>query len=54
MSGSNIARAGLVLLASLCLPGSTTHAAVASPFAALAGSWSGGGVLNTSDGQQER
>jgi len=54
MSGSNIARAGLVLLASLCLPGSATHAAVASPFAALAGSWSGGGVLNTSDGQQER
>jgi hypothetical protein len=54
MSGSNIARAGLLLLASLCLPGSATHAAVSSPFAAMAGSWSGGGVLNTSDGGQER
>jgi len=53
MSGSNIARAGL-LLAALCLPGSATHAAVPSPFAAMAGSWTGGGVLNTSDGQQER
>jgi hypothetical protein len=54
MSGSNVARAGLVLLASLCLPGGATHAAVSSPFAAMAGSWSGGGVLNTSDGNQER
>jgi hypothetical protein len=54
MSGSNIARAGLLLLASLCLPGSATHAAISSPFAALAGSWSGGGVLSTSDGNQER
>jgi len=54
MSGSNIARAGLLLLASLCLPGSATHAAIASPFAALAGSWSGGGVLSTTDGMQER
>ena len=53
MSGSNFARAGL-LLASLCLPGSVTQAAVSSPFAAMAGSWSGGGVLNTSDGNQER
>jgi hypothetical protein len=53
MSGSNIARAGLLLLASLCLPGSATQAAVSSPFAALAGSWSGGGVLSTSDGNQE-
>jgi hypothetical protein len=53
MSRSNIAGAGLLLLASLCLPGSATHAAV-SPFAAMAGSWSGGGVLNTSDGAQER
>ena len=52
MSGSNIARAGL-LLASLCLPGSATQAAVSSPFAAMAGSWSGGGVLNMSDGSQE-
>jgi hypothetical protein len=53
MSGSNIARAGL-LLAALCLPGSVTHAAASSPFAAMAGSWSGGGVISTSDGQQER
>jgi hypothetical protein len=53
MSGSNIARAGL-LFASLCLPAAATHAAVSSPFAALAGSWSGGGVLTTSDGGQER
>jgi hypothetical protein len=48
-----MARAGL-LLAALCLPGNATHAAVSSPFAALAGSWSGGGVVNTSDGRQER
>ena len=54
MLGSNITRAGLLLLASLSLPGSSTQAAVASPFAAMAGSWSGGGVLNTSDGNQER
>src|SRR5260370_7858702 len=53
MSRSNIARAGL-LLAALSLPGGATYAAVSSPFAALAGSWSGGGVLNTSDGGQER
>jgi hypothetical protein len=52
MSGSNIARAGL-LLAALCLPGAATYAAV-SPFAAMAGSWSGGGVLSTSDGGRER
>jgi len=54
MSGSNIARAGLLLLASLCIPGSATQAAVFSPFAALAGTWSGGGVMNTTDGNQER
>ena len=54
MSGSNIARAGLLLLASLCLPGTATQAAVFSPFAALAGTWSGGGVMNTTDGNQER
>jgi hypothetical protein len=54
MLGSNIARAGLLLLASLCLPGSSTQGAVLSPFAAMAGSWSGGGVLNTTDGNQER
>jgi hypothetical protein len=54
MPGSNISRAGLLLLASLCLPGSATQAAVTSPFAAMAGSWSGGGVLDTTDGNQER
>ncbi len=54
MSGSNIARAGLLLLASLCLPCSATQAAAPSPFAAMAGSWSGGGVLSTTDGGQER
>jgi hypothetical protein len=56
MSGSDIARAGL-LVASLCLPCTVTHAAqaaISSPFAAMAGSWSGGGVVNTSDGNQER
>jgi hypothetical protein len=54
MSGSNIARAGLLLLASLCIPGGSTQAAVASPFTAMAGSWSGGGVVDLSDGTQER
>src|SRR3979490_3568557 len=53
MSGSNITRAGLLLLALLYLAGNATHAAV-SPFAAMSGSWSGGGVLNTTDGNQER
>ena len=52
MSASHIARTGL-LLAALCLPGGATEAAV-SPFAAMAGSWSGGGVLNTSDGGQQQ
>ena len=54
MSGSNIARAGMLLLAALCLPGGATQAAVSSPFVAMAGSWSGGGVLSTTDGMQER
>ena len=53
MSGSNIAPAGLLLLACLSLPGSA-QAAMPSPFAAMAGSWSGGGVLSTTDGGQER
>ncbi|CAN7396796.1 hypothetical protein LJR220_003536 [Bradyrhizobium sp. LjRoot220] len=53
MSRSKIAPAGLLLLASLYLPGSS-QAAPASPFAGMAGSWSGGGVLSTSDGAQER
>src|SRR6266571_2922760 len=53
MSRSTIAPAGLLLLATLCLP-SGVQAAVASPFAAMAGSWSGDGVLSTTDGGQER
>jgi hypothetical protein len=52
MSGSNIARAGLLMLA-LCLPAGGAQAAV-SPFAAMAGTWSGGGTVSTSDGGQER
>src|SRR4051812_9302613 len=51
MSGSNFARAGLLLI-SLGLAGNAY--AVVSPFTAMAGSWSGGGVLNTADGNQER
>ncbi len=47
-----IAQAGL-LLAALSFPGSAIHAAV-SPFTALAGTWSGGGTLSTSDGTQEQ
>jgi hypothetical protein len=53
MSRSTLAP-GLLLLASLCLPGSATRAAVVSPFTVMAGSWSGGGVLSTTDGGQER
>ncbi len=53
MSRSILAPAGLLLLATLCLP-SGVQAAVASPFAAMAGSWSGDGVLSTTDGGQER
>lgn len=52
MSGLNIARTGL-LLAALGLSGGAAQAAE-TPFAAMAGSWSGGGVLSTSDGGQER
>jgi hypothetical protein len=52
MSGSHITQAGLLLLASLCLPSSAVQAA--SPFAPMAGSWSGGGTLSTTDGNQER
>lgn len=53
MSGSSLTRTAL-LLASLCLPGSAALAAPVSPFTAMAGTWSGGGVLSTSDGQQEQ
>jgi hypothetical protein len=53
MSGSRLTRAAL-LLASLCLPGGASLAAPVSPFTAMAGTWSGGGVLSTTDGQQEQ
>jgi hypothetical protein len=52
MSASDLVRTGLLLVA-LCLPAGTTEAA-ASPLTAMAGSWSGGGVVNTSDGGQQQ
>jgi len=52
MPGSSVICAGL-LGASLCLTSLSAQAA-RSPFTALAGLWSGGGTLNTSDGQQEQ
>lgn len=52
MLESRIAQAGL-LMATLAFPSHTTLAAI-SPFAAMAGTWSGGGVLQSSDGTQER
>ena len=51
MPGSNIARTAL-LLTSLGLFAGSVQAAP-SPFAALAGAWSGGGVMNMADGTQE-
>jgi len=53
MSRSTLAGASLVLL-SMCVAAPSSQAAPASPFLAMAGSWSGGGVLTTSDGMQER
>src|SRR5262245_30580529 len=53
MPGSNLTRTAL-LLASLSLAGSSAFSAPASPFVAMAGTWSGGGVLSTTDGQQEQ
>ena len=53
MSASSLTKTAL-LLASLCLPGSAALAATVSPFTAMAGTWSGGGVLSTTDGQQEQ
>jgi hypothetical protein len=53
MSGSTLVRAGL-LSGALCLSAAAALAAPISPFTAMAGSWSGGGVLSTSDGGQER
>jgi hypothetical protein len=53
MTGFKIARTGL-LVAALGLAASPSHAAISSPFRAMAGSWAGGGTLSTSDGQQQR
>ncbi|KWV60792.1 hypothetical protein AS156_27505 [Bradyrhizobium macuxiense] len=53
MSHSTLARTSLVLL-SLGVFASPLQAAPASPFLAMAGSWSGGGILTTSDGARER
>ncbi len=50
MSKSYFASAGLLVIA-LGLAGA---AQAASPLSPLAGTWSGGGTLSTSDGQQER
>jgi hypothetical protein len=52
MQAFKIAQTSL-LLAALSLSSSPIHAAV-SPFTALAGAWTGGGTLSTSDGMQER
>lgn len=52
MSTSSIARAGLIVVA-MCLPHGAV-AAASSPFAAMAGTWSGSGTLTTTDGAQER
>ena len=53
MSASSLTKTAL-LLALLCLPGRAALAAPVSPFTAMAGTWSGGGVLSTTDGQQEQ
>jgi hypothetical protein len=53
MSGSSLTQKALLLVL-LSLPGGAAVAAPASPFVAMAGTWSGGGVLNTTDGQQEQ
>src|SRR5258705_11067608 len=53
MSGSSLTQKAL-LFTVLCLPLVAAVAAPVSPFVAMAGTWSGGGVLNTTDGQQER
>jgi hypothetical protein len=53
MSGSSFTQKALLFTA-LCLPLGAAAAAPVSPFVALAGTWSGGGVLSTSDGQQEQ
>jgi hypothetical protein len=50
MLKSSFARAGLLTIAL----GFAGTAQAASPLSPLAGTWSGGGTLTTSDGQQER
>lgn len=50
MSKSHFAPAGLLVLALVLSSG----AEAASPLSPLAGTWSGGGTLSTSDGAQER
>ena len=52
MHGSKIVQAGLVM-ATLAFPAQTAFAAI-SPFTAMAGTWTGGGVVHSSDGTQER
>ncbi len=52
MHGSKIAQTGL-LIATLAFPAHAALAAV-SPFTAMAGTWTGGGTLQSSDGTQER
>jgi len=47
------APAGLLLLLALCTPADHARAA-AGPFATMAGSWSGGGMLTMANGTQER
>lgn len=51
MSKSHFASAGLLVIA-LGISGGAAQAA--SPLSPLAGTWSGGGTLSTSDGQQEQ
>ena len=53
MSKSHFAAKGLLVIA-LGLGGAAALAAPVSPFMPLAGTWSGGGTLSTSDGMQER
>lgn len=52
MTASTVARAGL-LVAALSFAGDPVQAAT-SPFRTLAGSWAGGGVLEMTNGDQER
>jgi hypothetical protein len=52
MSKSHFAPTGLIIALGLCA--GAAAAAPVSAFMPLAGSWSGGGTLSTSDGQQEQ